>query len=293
MGERHRLLIVDLDPVIQEQLAAALAAPGRHIEHANSAGDAVMKMNGEPFDLVISNADLLEAIVQVQPSKRVILMTCSATPESVVRAIRERAYSYVAQPFTLQSVVDLVETALYNPAGDDDIEVLSAKPDWLSLRLRCKLETADRILPFVHGMGTGLGEPEQLEIATAFREILLNAIEHGGGSDPRNKVTLTFARSARALYYYVRDPGPGFSFEKLAHAAVANPEESPIEHVRVREEMGMRPGGYGLLMTRNLVDEMIHNEAGNEVLLIKYLPNANEDSKTAPRQQHNQPEPRE
>jgi anti-sigma regulatory factor (Ser/Thr protein kinase) len=33
----------------------------------------------------------------------------------------------------------------------------------------------------------------------------------------------------------------------------------------------LRPGGFGLLMTRQLVDEMIYNEAGNEVLLIKYL----------------------
>jgi hypothetical protein len=33
----------------------------------------------------------------------------------------------------------------------------------------------------------------------------------------------------------------------------------------------LRPGGFGLLMTRQLVDEMIYSQAGNEVLLIKYL----------------------
>ena len=59
--------------------------------------------------------------------------------------------------------------------------------------------------------------------------------------------------------------------EELPHAAISNPAESPVEHVEVRERLGMRPGGFGLLMTRQLVDEMIYNEVGNEVLLIKYL----------------------
>ena len=67
------------------------------------------------------------------------------------------------------------------------------------------------------------------------------------------------------------DPGPGFSFQKLEHAAVSNPETAPFEHSEVRERLGLRPGGFGILMTRQLVDELIYNEKGNEVLLIKYL----------------------
>ena len=39
----------------------------------------------------------------------------------------------------------------------------------------------------------------------------------------------------------------------------------------VREEQGLRPGGLGLMMTRSLVDELIYNEARNEVMFIKYL----------------------
>jgi anti-sigma regulatory factor (Ser/Thr protein kinase) len=69
----------------------------------------------------------------------------------------------------------------------------------------------------------------------------------------------------------VKDPGTGFSFDNLAHAAVSNPAESPFEHTEVREQKGMRPGGFGILMSRQLVDELLYNEAGNEVLLIKYV----------------------
>ena len=44
-----------------------------------------------------------------------------------------------------------------------------------------------------------------------------------------------------------------------------------MEHAGVREKLGMRPGGFGIMMTRQLVDDLIYNERGNEVLLIKYL----------------------
>ena len=38
-----------------------------------------------------------------------------------------------------------------------------------------------------------------------------------------------------------------------------------------RAEMGLRPGGFGMLIVKNVVDELVYNERGNEVLLIKYL----------------------
>jgi anti-sigma regulatory factor (Ser/Thr protein kinase) len=33
----------------------------------------------------------------------------------------------------------------------------------------------------------------------------------------------------------------------------------------------MRPGGFGVLLTQRLVDELVYSERGNEVTLIKYL----------------------
>jgi len=71
--------------------------------------------------------------------------------------------------------------------------------------------------------------------------------------------------------YRIADPGQGFSIENLAHAAVNNPEDDPIRHAIVREEKGLRPGGLGLAITQGIVDELIYNEARNEVVFIKYL----------------------
>ena len=41
--------------------------------------------------------------------------------------------------------------------------------------------------------------------------------------------------------------------------------------MRVRDEKGIQPGGFGILMARATVDELLYNEARNEVVFVKYL----------------------
>ena len=82
---------------------------------------------------------------------------------------------------------------------------------------------------------------------------------------------LSYIRTARAIVYYIRDPGEGFSMKALAHAAIANSPDEPLRHLELRRELGIRPGGFGLLMTKSFADELIYSAKGNEVILIKYL----------------------
>jgi len=42
-------------------------------------------------------------------------------------------------------------------------------------------------------------------------------------------------------------------------------------HERVRDERDMRSGGFGILLAKKIVDELIYNEKDNEVVLVKYL----------------------
>ena len=112
-----------------------------------------------------------------------------------------------------------------------------------------------------------------MEMIAAFREILLNAMEHGAAFNPEQVVDVTGIRTARSMLIYVRDPGAGFRRESLDHAAIANPQD-PAAHIAKREAEGMRPGGFGMMMAAGTVDELIYNEIGNEVLLIKYLDTA-------------------
>ena len=48
-------------------------------------------------------------------------------------------------------------------------------------------------------------------------------------------------------------------------------EDDPLSHLSYREAEGKRPGGFGMLLTAKLVDEVHYNERGNEVFLVKHL----------------------
>ena len=72
--------------------------------------------------------------------------------------------------------------------------------------------------------------------------------------------------------FRIADPDHGFSFEGLSHAAVGQPESEPVAHMSVRDERG-RPGGFGILRTKASADELLYNEAQNEVMFVKYIDN--------------------
>lgn len=279
MPEPNRILIVDDDPDVHQLLKVALREEDRQISSAFDGLEGLKLVEREPWDLVITDVvmpgmdgmALLDRIHKVRPETRVVVMTVANTPENIVSAIRDHAFAWFGKPFTTEAVREMVDRALESHPADDDIQVLSASPQWLGLKLRCKIETAARIVQFLREMEKGLPADEKENVAAAFREILLNAIEHGGGNDPEKSVVITYVRTQKALLYYVRDPGPGFSFTGLKHAAVSNSLESPMQHVETRQQLGMRAGGFGILMTRSLVDDLIYNEMGNEVLLVKYL----------------------
>ena len=114
-------------------------------------------------------------------------------------------------------------------------------------------------------------EPERTEVATAFREMLLNAIEHGGRFNPEQYVEISYLRARRMVMCRVKDPGEGFELDEIRHAAFANPPGEPLRHLVYRDIQGLRPGGFGVMVARHLVDELIYSEQGNDVVLVKYL----------------------
>ena len=101
--------------------------------------------------------------------------------------------------------------------------------------------------------------------------MLLNAMEYGGKFDPEQTVEVSYMRTERSLIYCIGDPGSVFSPDQLPHAAISYPDEAPTQHMLYRMEHGMRAGGFGILFAKKLVDELVYNERGNKVLLIKYL----------------------
>ena len=261
-----------------EQLLATIVSPTT-IQTVRTNHECLERVKIEPYDLVITNwqssaaedVELLKQIRQIRPATKVIAMADESTPEDVIQLIKEHVFSLFSGAFEPEQLLGMVAQALAMPAWKDGIEILSARPEWIALRLHCKKITAERLLQFMRELEMDLPVDERESIGTAFREMLLNAIEHGAGFDPSKTIDVSYVRTSRVIIYQIRDPGQGFSFEQLPHAAISNSEENPTEHILYRMEHGLRAGGFGILMVNSLVDELFYNEKGNEVLMIKYI----------------------
>jgi len=278
MDHQKKVLVVDDDRALNHVLVELLRRAGFGVSSATDGAAAAKFVEREPFDVVLldinlpkmSGLEVLQRMRALDRTPKVLVMTADETAETVLRAVKDQAYRYICKPLKPKAVVELVEQMV----REDEpalIEVISAKPDWVELLVPCRPEMPERLNSFLQTLNVHLPEEIQDSVEVAFRELLLNAMEWGGHFDPTRKVRIACIRSQRMLMYRIQDPGTGFKPETLAHAAINNAPDEPYAHIKVRDEQQLRPGGFGLLMTRVMVDELIYNEAHNEVIFVKYL----------------------
>jgi DNA-binding response OmpR family regulator len=275
------VLVVDSRPRVNAMLTRALAAGSWNIRRAVDNKTVLSLVRDGPFDLIITgqntcgreDVELLREIRSVRPHVRMIILTDESTPAEVIDAVRASVFSYFCPPYTRGRLADMVQLAMTEPAWDDGIEIVSATPNWVRLIVRCDVCTADRLVQFLRA-GSTLVEGEKEDVIYAFQEILLNAMEHGAHFDPSHYVEVAFLRGRQVMICRVKDPGQGFSLEEIRHAAFNSAPGDLFSHIPVRQEQGLRPGGFGVMLAKKLVDEVIYGEKGNDVLLIKYLPSS-------------------
>jgi len=277
-ADGRRILLVDDDRALRFALSALLKEAGHLVDTAGDGPEALTLLEDRRFDIVLldiglpsmSGLDVLARARALAVPPLVIMMTADDTSETLLESVRRQAYRYLRKPFPPSTIVEVVNDAV-GPATALSFEVVSARPEWLELVAPCTLEMVERIQSFVMHLDAQLPEDVREAVAQAFRELLTNAIEWGGKFDPNRKVRISCVRAKKMLFYRIQDPGEGFDIDGLRHAAISNPTDDPIRHLIVREQKGLRPGGFGLAMTRSLVDELIYNESRNEVIFVKYL----------------------
>ncbi len=275
----NAILIVDDDRMTRHLLGSILESAGHSVTQAADGAEALERLKQAHFDLMLldvwmpgmNGLEVLERLRERPDGPRVVVLTSDETPETLLASVRGQAHRFLTKPVQARELIEVVGEELQTPTGLPQIEVLSARPDWVELLVPCHLEVVDRMQSFLGRLDANLSPDVRRAVGQAFRELLANAIEWGGGLDPSRRVRIAYLRTRRMILYRIADPGKGFRFEGLLHAAVGYSAENPIDHVKVREEMGLRPGGFGVLLTRALVDELVYNEAQNEVVFVKYL----------------------
>lgn len=273
------ILVTDDDATTRQMLRGILKNAGYSVATASDGMAALRAIHKHEFDLLLldiwmpkmTGLGLLGHLHEAKHIPKIVVMTSDQTSDTLLAALRGRVYQFLKKPLDASTLLATVENALSTSPEVPAIEVLSANSQWVELMVPCERSVVSRVQSFLIHMDVDL-PPDIIErVGYAFRELLNNAIEWGGHLDPNQKVRISYIRTKRMLMYRLDDPGPGFKLEELKHAAINNPQDNPMAHMQEREARGLRPGGLGLMLTQQLVDELVYNETRNEVVLIKYL----------------------
>ncbi len=274
----NKILLVDDDPLMHQLIESALVTEGHTLHHAISGETGLALIEEEPFELVLFDfvmpgMDGIEFLARVRRNHRTLkcmMTTAHGTPEAIIGALREQVCDFLPKPFSIADLRAAVSHALL-ASSPIEIAVISATPEWIELQVPCVLDAVPTLQKLMKQLKADLPQEVRESISYAFREMLNNAIEHGGKLDPSRYVTVSYVRLKRAIIYRIKDPGEGFDPRQLTHAAINNPGDDPTQHILVREEKGLRAGGFGIMVTSQMVDDLVYNQHCNELLFIKYL----------------------
>lgn len=288
------VLIVD-DSAVDRRLAQGVLEKNADLAfiYAVDGADALGQIKISPPDLVLTDLQMpvmsgLELVRQVRekyPLIPVILMTAQGSEEIAVQALASGASSYVPKSRLARELAKTVENVMATSRAqrhharmmecvtrnqwtfvlDNDPSLIPAIVDHVQQQIT-RLRLCD--------------ETGRIRIAIALEESLLNALYHGNlevnselrEEDARRYYTLADERRREEPYrsrtihfeanlntqemtFVVRDAGPGF-----------NPHTVPDPTDPANLE---RASGRGLMLIRAFMDDVYHNERGNEIVMTK------------------------
>lgn len=288
------ILIVDDNAVDREQAIRCVEAlDDLEVIEAEDGEQALELLERHRPDLVLTDLRMpkLDGLALVReaharfPLVPVILMTSRGSELVAVDALASGAASYVAKADMVDHLPETVEQVL---------DVANAKRERAAI-LECFESSASEfqvatdpalIAPLVAFLQeelerTGFGDEQmRSQVGTALSEALSNAIIHGNlevssdlrvdGSEPYHRlieerrvadpwssrrVHCRAEQTPDRIHYVVRDEGPGF-----------DPSEFPDP---TKPENMLKARGRGLFLIHAFMDEVEHNEAGNEIRLTK------------------------
>ena len=252
-------------------ISDALTVAGCHCERVDGDAAALRRLRRQAFDLVITDPvttiaedlALLDELLEVCPQVKAILLAPAATPTEVIAALRARVYVCLTAPYDVAQIAQFAARSGSHRDWRIDIEVLSARPEWVSLRVNCRTLTADRVVTFLDELHAEVPQALRQDLMQGFRQVLLAAMETSRAINEFKVVEVSAVRTERTLVFYVRDTLSAFHIRKLAHAASAADSGLAMQ-------LGTRWAHYAGLLANGVVDECISSELGQEVLLIKH-----------------------
>jgi DNA-binding NtrC family response regulator len=118
--EAGRVLVVDDEPEVRALLDEFLAPKGYRVRAAGDGAEALREVLKEAPDLVLLDIDMprldgieaLRAIREVAPDVRVVMISGKASLDTAKRALVYGAFDYIAKPFDLDHLGEIVAAAV-------------------------------------------------------------------------------------------------------------------------------------------------------------------------------------
>ena len=264
--EKRRILIVDANEELRTLLSRVLADFGHEVVATGNREEALARDDLEDFDLVISDlTDDDEGGVQiVSELKRksllvpVVVSSDETHPAGVVKAFKMGAANYVRRPYRREELRDIVEKTLsYKLRFIEDVKVLPFVHEKIEFELPSDLSLMNGVLHYLHERVVQLGiiNPERSNLFIALDEAFVNAVKHGNRQDPHKLVRITADLSAQEARFTVEDEGEGFRLNEIP---------DPTDPANL-----FKTSGRGVLLIYNIMDEVMYNERGNRLTMIK------------------------
>jgi len=116
MSTKGRIMLIDDEPIVCERLKPALEKVGFEVETHTDSQAAVDRLAEAKFDVVVTDVkmrgpdglDVLHFVKQHSPSTKVVIITGFATVETARDAMKSGAVDFIAKPFKISQLRDLI-----------------------------------------------------------------------------------------------------------------------------------------------------------------------------------------
>ena len=120
MEEKNRVMVLDDEPIVCERLGSMLEKMDLEVETFVDPGKALKRIVETPFQVLITDLkmkeldgiEILKITRRVSPETKVIMITGFATVEKAKEALQMGVFDFLAKPFKLSQLRDLVSKAL-------------------------------------------------------------------------------------------------------------------------------------------------------------------------------------
>jgi DNA-binding response OmpR family regulator len=194
----------------------------------------------------------------------IVMLTALGDATNRMQGFRVGANAYVTKPYAIQDLIDAISAAR---AWRSEIDQGNLQGE-IHVELNSEITLLQDLNDFLLSLcqSTPLTNEQVMHLRQAVMEMAQNAIEWGNRHQSDRLVNITYRVYDDRVEIIIRDQGSGFDRSNIPHAAAS---DDPFTHLDVRDKLGLRSGGFGLLICEGMVNELRYNDVGNEVTLIK------------------------